>query len=172
MIQCFANITFLALPAILMAQNTATSLSVIEIIGASLWAIWFVLEHVSDMQKQQFLKKSFLEKKKKQVCNAGFWKYSRHPNYFAEWMVWNSMILSAFFSYTTFYSQDKLFVWGAVFIALLYVSYIMYTTLVYYTGAVPSEYYTLQKRPNYKEYQEQTNQFFPGPQKLINKKTH
>jgi steroid 5-alpha reductase family enzyme len=99
----------LALPAILMAQNTATSLSVIEIIGASLWAIWFVLEHVSDMQKQQFLKKSFLEKKKKQVCNAGFWKYSRHPNYFAEWMVWNSMILSAFFSYTTFYSQDKLF---------------------------------------------------------------
>ena len=172
MIQCFANITFLALPAILMAQNTATSISVIEIIGASLWAIWFVLEHVSDMQKQQFLKKSFLEKKKKQVCNAGFWKYSRHPNYFAEWMVWNSMILSAFFSYTTFYSQDKLFVWGAVFIALLYVSYIMYTTLVYYTGAVPSEYYTLQKRPNYKEYQEQTNQFFPGPQKLINKKTH
>ena len=82
------------------------------------------------------------------------------------------MILSAFFSYTTFYSQDNLFVWGAVFIALLYVSYIMYTTLVYYTGAVPSEYYTLQKRPNYKEYQEQTNQFFPGPQKLINKKTH
>ena len=42
----------------------------------------------------------------------------------------------------------------------------MYTTLVYYTGAVPSEFYTLQKRPNYKEYQDQTNMFFPGPKKV------
>jgi len=166
MIQCFANITFLALPAILMAQNTATSISVIEIIGASLWAIWFVLEHVSDMQKQQFLKKSFLEKKKKQVCNVGFWKYTRHPNYFSEWMVWNAMIISSISSFSAAFSQDYQLVWIIICIGLFYISYIMYTTLVYYTGAVPSEFYTLQKRPNYKEYQDQTNMFFPGPKKV------
>ena len=168
MIQCFANITFLALPAILMAQNTATSISVIEIIGASLWAIWFVLEHVSDMQKQQFLKKSFLEKKKKQVCNVGFWKYTRHPNYFSEWMVWNSMIISSLPSLVIAFSDDQQLVWIIICMGLFYISYIMYTTLVYYTGAVPSEFYTLQKRPNYKEYQEQTNMFFPGPNKNKN----
>jgi len=41
----------------------------------------------------------------------------------------------------------------------------MYKTLVYTTGAIPSEYFSLQKRPDYKEYQKTTNRFFPGPNK-------
>ena len=165
LIQCFANITFLAIPAFLMSTNSSSTISTLEIIGVCLWAVWFILEHVSDMQKQQFLKKSFLEKKKKQVCNVGFWKYSRHPNYFSEWMVWNSMIISSLPSLVIAFSDDQQLVWIIICIGLFYISYIMYTTLVYYTGAVPSEFYTLQKRPNYKKYQEQTNMFFPGPNK-------
>jgi len=168
LIQCFANITFLAIPAFLMSTNSSGTISTLEIIGVFLWAVWFILEHVSDMQKQQFLKKSFLEKKKKQVCNVGFWKYSRHPNYFSEWMVWNSMIISSLPSLVIAFSDDQQLVWIIICIGLFYISYIMYTTLVYYTGAVPSEFYTLQKRPNYKEYQEQTNMFFPGPNKNKN----
>jgi len=165
MIQCFANITFLAIPAILMSTNSTNSISTLEYIGVGLWATWFVLEHISDLQKQQFLKKAFLEKKKKQVCNVGFWKYTRHPNYFSEWMVWNAMIIASISSFISLYSEDQQLVWIIIGVGLFYISYIMYTTLVYYTGAVPSEYYTLQKRPNYKAYQEQTNMFFPGPQK-------
>jgi steroid 5-alpha reductase family enzyme len=42
----------------------------------------------------------------------------------------------------------------------------MYITLVYLTGAVPSEYYSSQKRPAYKAYQQSTNIFFPGPKKV------
>ena len=166
MIQCFANITFLAIPAILMANNSTNSIAISELIGVGLWATWFVLEHISDLQKQQFLKKAFLEKKKKQVCNVGFWKYTRHPNYFSEWMVWNAMIISSLSSLIIAFSTDQQVVWTIICIGLFYISYIMYTTLVYYTGAVPSEFYTLQKRPNYKAYQEQTNMFFPGPKKL------
>ena len=166
MIQCFANITFLAIPAILMANNSTNSLAISELIGVGLWATWFVLEHISDMQKQQFLKKAFLEKKKKQVCNVGFWKYTRHPNYFSEWMVWNAMIISSISSFNAAFSEDQQLVWIIICIGMFYISYIMYTTLVYYTGAVPSEFYTLQKRPNYKEYQDQTNMFFPGPKKV------
>ena len=165
MIQCFANITFLAIPAILMSTNSTNSISTLEYIGAGLWATWFVLEHISDLQKQQFLKKAFLEKKKKQVCNVGFWKYTRHPNYFSEWMVWNAMIIASISSFISLYSENQQLVWIIIGVGLFYISYIMYTTLVYYTGALPSEYYTLQKRPNYKAYQEQTNMFFPGPQK-------
>ena len=166
MIQCFANITFLAIPAILMANNSTNSISTLELIGVGLWATWFVLEHISDLQKQQFLKKAFLEKKKKQVCNVGFWKYTRHPNYFSEWMVWNAMIIASLSSLIIAFSTDQQVVWIIIVVGLFYISYIMYTTLVYYTGAVPSEFYTLQKRPNYKAYQEQTNMFFPGPKKL------
>ena len=165
MIQCFANITFLAIPAILMSTNSTNSISTLEYIGVGLWATWFVLEHISDLQKQQFLKKAFLEKKKKQVCNVGFWKYTRHPNYFSEWMVWNAMIIASISSFISLYSEDQQLVWIIIGVGLFYISYIMYTTLVYYTGAVPSEYYTLQKRLNYKAYQDQTNMFFPGPQK-------
>ena len=47
-------------------------------------------------------------------------------------------------------------------IALLYTSRIMYITLVYLTGAIPSEYYSAQKRPAYKVYQQSTIIFFPG----------
>ena len=42
----------------------------------------------------------------------------------------------------------------------------MYMTLVYYTGAVPAEHYSASKRPEYREYQKQTNRFFPGPYRL------
>jgi steroid 5-alpha reductase family enzyme len=41
----------------------------------------------------------------------------------------------------------------------------MYYTLVHYTGARPAEYYSVQKRPEYRAYQETTNMFFPGPVK-------
>jgi steroid 5-alpha reductase family enzyme len=37
----------------------------------------------------------------------------------------------------------------------------MYITLVHLTGAIPAEYYSVQKRTEYKEYQEKTNMFFP-----------
>jgi steroid 5-alpha reductase family enzyme len=48
---------------------------------------------------------------------------------------------------------------------LLFASWKMYSTLVYHTGAVPSEHYSVLKRPEYKAYQEKTNRFFPGPGK-------
>ena len=53
-----------------------------------------------------------------------------------------------------------------VLACVLYTSWGMYKTLVYTTGAVPSEYYSVQKRPGYREYQRKTNRFFPGPRKL------
>ena len=167
MIQCLANMTFLALPAIIQGYNPQDFISPLEIFGYLLWLVFFIIEHLADLQKQSFLKKAFLMNKKRQVCNVGFWKYTRHPNYFAEWIVWNAIIVTSIPSFLKFYTNDHILLWSFVFIALLYVSYIMYTTLVYYTGAVPSEFYTLQKRPNYKIYQQQTNRFFPGPQKSV-----
>ncbi|MFT6368617.1 MAG: steroid 5-alpha reductase family enzyme [Bacteroidia bacterium] len=39
----------------------------------------------------------------------------------------------------------------------------MYVTLVYATGAVPAEYFSVKRRPAYADYQKTTNRFFPGP---------
>ena len=163
MLQCFANVTFLAIPAILQAFNPQEFLSPLEIIGYLLWLVFFGMEHFADIQKQQFSKKAFLENRKKQVCNVGLWKYSRHPNYFAEWMVWNSLILSSLPSLFHFYLAERNLIWLGLLVSLFYLSIIMYKTLVYYTGAIPSEYYSLKKRPDYKKYKKNTNMFFPGP---------
>jgi len=102
---------------------------------------------------------------KNQVCNVGLWRYSRHPNYFAEWMVWNGLIIASIPSWILIYNQESLIIWVLLGLSLLWTSRLMYMTLVYHTGAVPSEYYSAQKRPEYRSYQEKTNIFFPGPNK-------
>ena len=163
MIQCLANVTFLALPAIIQSYNPQDFISPLEIFGYLLWLVFLIIEHLADLQKQRFLRKAFLENKKKQVCNVGLWKYSRHPNYFAEWMVWNCLIISSLPSLFYFYSiEESKIIWIGLLISLIYISKIMYNTLVYYTGAIPSEYYSKQKRPDYSEIQKKTNMFFPG----------
>jgi steroid 5-alpha reductase family enzyme len=63
------------------------------------------------------------------------------------------------------YDKESLIVWVLLGLSLLWTSRLMYMTLVYHTGAVPSEYYSAQKRPEYKSYQETTNIFFPGVNK-------
>ena len=138
-------------------------MSIFEIIGILIWLSAFIMESVADMQKLSFFKKMKKLGQKNQVCNVGLWKYSRHPNYFAEWMVWNGLIIASIPSWIILYEKESLIIWGLLGLGLLFISRLMYTTLVYYTGAIPSEYYSLQKRPGYKSYQESTNIFFPGP---------
>jgi steroid 5-alpha reductase family enzyme len=164
-LQGLANASFLAMPAFIIASNPADSISVFEIIGLLVWLGAFVLESVADLQKLAFLKAMKKVGKRNQVCNVGLWKYSRHPNYFAEWMVWNGLIIASIPSWIALYKSETLIVWALLGIALLFASRMMYTTLVHYTGAVPAEYYSAQKRPDYKNYQKTTNRFFPGPPK-------
>jgi len=165
MVQCFANVTILSMPALLQAYNPTETLSFLEVAGYGLWLIAFIMEHVADTQKNKFLQQAKKENKRRQCCNVGLWKYTRHPNYFAEWMVWNALILSSISSLLYYYSIENFVIWIGLAIALLFVSRVMYITLVYYTGAVPAEYYSVKKRPEYEEYQKTTNMFFPGKPK-------
>ena len=85
------------------------------------------------------------ESKQAQVCDVGLWKYSRHPNYFFEWMVWNGLIVAAIPSWLALRSQETLAIWLLLGLGLLLASAVMYRTLVHLTGAIPSEYYSEQK---------------------------
>ena len=159
LLQCFANITFLVIPAILISNNPFEYFSIFEIIGFVSWIVFFLMEHLADLQKQSFLIRAKNKKLKNQVCNIGLWKYTRHPNYFSEWMIWNSLIFTSFFS--LFFYIDQTYIFIGFLISLLYISFLMYQTLVFLTGAIPSEYYSLIKRPDYKKYKDNTNMFFP-----------
>ena len=164
-LQGLANASFLAMPAFIIATNSNTTISMLEIVGVFIWLGAFVMESIADMQKISFLKKMKALGEKNKVCNVGLWKYTRHPNYFAEWMVWNGLIIASIPSWILLYDTESMTIWILLGLGLLFTSRMMYTTLVYHTGAIPSEYYSLKKRPDYKTYQETTNIFFPGSNK-------
>ena len=164
--QGLANASFLAIPIFLISVSPSTQLSSVEIIGFTIFMLSLVFETIADYQKLKFLKEMKRQNKKNMVCDIGLWKYTRHPNYFAEWMVWNGLIIASIPSYISLFDSEALWLWIMIGVALLYTSRIMYITLVYLTGAVPSEYYSAQKRPAYKAYQQSTKIFFPGFKKI------
>jgi len=57
-------------------------LSLLSILGALIFATGINIETIADLQKFRFKKKS------DKWANEGLWKYSRHPNYFGEILVW------------------------------------------------------------------------------------
>lgn len=85
---------------------------------------------------------------KGKVCRDGFWRYSRHPNYFFEWLHWLAYVAFAF---------------GAPGGAWAWVGPVMmYLFLRYVTGVPFAERSSLKSRGEaYRDYQQTTNAFFP-----------
>lgn len=75
----------LSAPFLLVFRNSAPGLSAVECLGALLWAIALIGEWVADRQLAAFKSDPAL---REGICRTGLWKYSRHPNYFFEWLVW------------------------------------------------------------------------------------
>jgi len=170
-VQCLCNTGILASPLLLQAfgyLESDTPLTFLEIFGWLMWVSSLAIEHIADIQKNKFALQCKRDGIKNAVCNVGLWKYSRHPNYFGEWMVWNSLCLTSIPSLIAMWKEpDELMLLKLLLTtSLILVSYGMYVCLVYYTGAIPAEYYSLQKRPMYADYQKSVNMFFPGPPKM------
>ena len=168
--QGFANATFLSLPALMIwadsnMLNYVDNIIVLEFVGLFVFVLAIIFESIADIQKINFNKKMKKSGRKNMVCDIGLWKYSRHPNYFAEWMVWNALVIASIPSWLNLYPNVPVLIFALVGVGLLLTSRMMYVTLVTYTGAIPSEYYSVKKRPAYKDYQKITNMFFPGPTK-------
>lgn len=117
-----------------------------------LFGIAIVGETIADKQLSKFIKSS---NDKSKVCDVGLWKYSRHPNYFFEWMIW--------ISFAT-YSISSTYWWPGLVPAA-----IMYVLLNKVTGIPPAEASSLRsKKENYIMYQQRTNAFIPWfPKKMV-----
>lgn len=91
-----------------------------------------------------------------QVCDVGLWHWSRHPNYFFEWVGWLAypvIALSAAYPWS----------WAS-----LAAPVIMYWILVHVTGIPPLEAQMLQSRgERYRAYQGKTSAFFLFPSKDV-----
>ena len=90
------------------------------------------------------------------VCDIGLWRWSRHPNYFFEWLGWLAYPVIAISA------DDPLFYpWGW---ASLLAPAFMYWILVHVTGIPPLEEQMLASRGvRYRDYQSRTSAFFPLP---------
>ena len=63
------------------SSNKTPSVQAVDFIGWIMWSVGFLVEATADQQKLVF--KNSPENRGK-WCNAGLWKYTRHPNYFGE----------------------------------------------------------------------------------------
>lgn len=142
--QAISNV-ILALPFFIITANSAEQLSVLEYVGMGIWLISLFGEAIADHQLSAFKKDP---KNKGKVCDTGLWAYSRHPNYFFEWLAWMSYFVFALAS-----------PWGTL--AIISPAIILYL-LLKVTGVPNNEEQNLRSKPiAYKKYQETISAFFP-----------
>ncbi|CAN6478646.1 unnamed protein product [Victoria cruziana] len=74
------------------ASGRSPGVRALDIIGWIMWFVGFSVEATADQQKLQF--KNFPGNRGK-WCNVGLWKFSRHPNYFGEILLWWGIFVAA-----------------------------------------------------------------------------
>ncbi len=138
-------IVLLATPFLIAGRNPNPSISLLEWAGVAVWASALAGEALADRQLQQF---RLRPENKGKICQTGLWNYSRHPNYFFEWLVWVGFFLFAWDSpggcFTVFCPALMLFF------------------LLRVTGIPLTEELSLKSKGDaYREYQRTTSAFVP-----------
>ena len=145
----------LILPLILSYHLGSETLSpigfVLLVIGAVVWFVGFYFEAVSDAELSDFKANP---KNRGKVIQTGLWRYSRHPNYFGETVLWWGVFIM---------SLAVLELWSAVAL----VSPLMITLLLLFVSGVPLLEKKYKDDPAYQAYAAKTSIFIPKkPRKL------
>jgi steroid 5-alpha reductase family enzyme len=138
-------ILVLAIPFYVAAHNPEPNWSWFYVAGLTLWVLSLGGETLADFQLARF---RAANKHRGKTCRSGLWRFSRHPNYFFEWLHWFSYCLIAV---------------GAPWAALtLLAPALMLVTLCFGTGIPFVEAQALRSRgEDYRDYQRTTSAFFP-----------
>ncbi len=111
-------------------------------LGTFIWIVSVIGETTSDHQLGTFRS---LESNRGKTCRIGLWRFSRHPNYFFEWLHWWSYVVLA---------QGAMLTWLGPAMMLIF--------LFRFTGIPYTELQALKSRgDDYREYQKTTSVFFP-----------
>jgi steroid 5-alpha reductase family enzyme len=146
-----AAAALLGLSMMLAAHNPAPFGRPLDIAGIAVLLVAVAGEGVADEQLRRFRKNPA---NKGRVCDAGLWGWSRHPNYFFEWLGWVAYPLLAI-------SPD----WSAGWLAVSGPAF-MYWLLVYVSGIPLLEQQMLKSRGDaFRSYQAKVSPFFPLPPK-------
>ncbi len=133
-------------PALVMHEGT---MGVMEWIAFGVTVSGVVIETVADIQLRRFNR----EESKSDFQDAGLWKYSRHPNYFGEVLLWVGLFL-----FST--GMEEIYWWilpGPIFMILMF-----------YAISIPMiDRRMLRRRTGYRDYIKRTSAMIPLPPKKI-----
>jgi steroid 5-alpha reductase family enzyme len=118
--------------------------TIYDITGTIIWAAGFFFETIADYQLAKF---KVDPSNKGKVMDRGLWAYSRHPNYFGEFLVWWGLFV------ITLSTPNS---WWTILSPL-----IITVVLLKITGITLMERSIVDSRPGYREYIQRTNAFFP-----------
>lgn len=133
----------IALPIVLINGSDRPDLTLMDFCGVGVWGIGLIFEVVADDQLRRFKKRT---ENKGKILTSGLWKYSRHPNYFGEVLLWWGIFLCAL-------SIEN------GWIAIL--SPLMISFLLLRVSGVTMLEKKYEGRPDYEAYAKRTNAFFP-----------
>lgn len=133
------------------ARNPAQGLRLADWLGIAILVVAIVGEGIADRQLKAFAANPA---NKGRVCDVGLWAWSRHPNYFFEWLGWLAYPVIA-----VDLSGGHLWGWAA-----LAAPAVMYWLLVHVSGIPPLEEHMLRTRGDrFRAYQARVNAFWPWP---------
>lgn len=122
-----------------------TELGWLDWVGVALWVVGFAFEAVGDWQLARFKRDPANAGK---VMDRGFWRWTRHPNYFGDFCVWWGLFLVALAGGGAWSVAGPL---------------LMSVLLLRVSGVALLEKDIGERRPDYQAYIRRTNAFFPGP---------
>lgn len=130
-------------PLLTAQYYTESSFNFLDVLGCLCWIVGFSFEAGGDYQLVKFRSDSANHGK---VLNSGFWKFTRHPNYFGDACVWWGF---AFFSMA---AGSYWPIFSSVFMTFL---------LLKVSGVSLLERNLKKTKPEYAEYIRNTSSFFP-----------
>ena len=144
-IQLFPTlIVFIQLIGAIYFMSMDPTLTLFTWVGFAIMVISAMIQFVADGQMRSFKEKT---KGQKLCIEEGLWKYSRHPNYFGEVMVWWGLYLIYF---------------GSVMkLDLLILAPIAMTSLFLFISIPWMEKKIIKTRPEYREYQKRVSMLIP-----------
>ena len=135
----------LSVPVLLACVNREDAIHPVEWCGLALWLIALTGEAIADAQLNRFKANPA---NRGHVMQQGLWRYSRHPNYFFEWLIWCAYLLVAL---------GSPYGWIAIYCPLL-----MLWFLYKVTGIPATEEQAVKtKGEEYRRYQRKTSAFIP-----------
>jgi steroid 5-alpha reductase family enzyme len=126
-------------------QVPVTPLGPLDGIGVALWVVGLAFETVGDIQLARFKADPA---NRGRVLDRGLWRYTRHPNYFGDFLVWWGLFAIA----------AAAGAWWTVFGPVL-----MSVLLLRVSGVALLERTIAERRPGYEAYVRRTSAFFPRP---------